>query len=196
MAEDRLRLWERDEDEREGEGVVGPNGVPLVPAVHAYQLLCMEDMELIPLPCHCHGFDLRRVPGAVYGQTRYSELALYLWCALEGCLALEGAYFVATWAAPMFAAFKPVFCNTAARGVLGMIIYVPVTKMDRFVRSIAILGEMGALPCHYIRKMEVDFDLRQVRLFSEHWHADAVNCLYYWQKGLWDDLCRAREQTG
>ncbi|QJP03688.1 ORF22 [Aviadenovirus cerasi] len=196
MAEDRLRLWERDEDEREGEGVAGPNGVPRVPAVHAYQFLCLEDFEMIPLQCHCHGFELRRVPGAVYGQTRNSELALYLWCRLEGYQALEGVYFVAAWAATMFTEFKPVFCDVPARGVLGMIIYVPPKKTDRFVKAIATLGEMGALPCHYIRRMKVDFANHRVLLFSEQWHAEAVNCLYYWQNGQWDDLCQAREQTG
>ncbi|AGX93317.1 ORF22 [turkey adenovirus 4] len=181
------RLWdepmEDDDDENDREG----GELAFVPAVHAYQFLCLEDFEFQSQRCDCHGFELRRVSMGV-GCNPRSELGVYLWCRLEDDPRLEGVYFIAAWAATMFSEFKPVFCGVPANGVLGMIIYVPPYKTERFVTAIGAMGDMGALPCHYCRRMHVDFANNRVVLFNDGWHAEAVNCMYYWQRGIWDNM--------
>ena len=179
------RLWDEAMEEDENEG--GEGDLAFVPAVHAYQFLCLEDFEFVTHRCECHGFELRRVSMGVACNPR-SELGVYLWCRLEGDSRLEGVYFIAAWAATMFTEFKPVLSGVPAGGVLGMIIYVPSHKTNKFVYALAAMGEMGALPCHYCRRMHVDFASRRVELWNEGWHAEVVNCLYYWQRRIWDSI--------
>ncbi|WNH24995.1 ORF22 [Fowl aviadenovirus D] len=165
------------------------NNVGFVAAAHAYQFLCLEDFELITEKCDCHGFDMRRVPMGVCCHPDGTGLGVYLWSRLEDDPTLEGVYFVAAWAAAMFTDFYPVFCPSPASGaVLGMVIYVPPNKVNVFVEAIAALGQMGALPCHYCRRMQVDFPEQKVHLISESWFVEAVNCLYYWQCAEWDAI--------
>ena len=187
------RLWGEDIGEHQPAAGAGEGDLRFVPAVHAHQFLCLEEFEMIPELCHCHGFEMRRVPMAVCSQPDSSGLSVYLWSRLEGDPSLEGVYFVAAWAAVMFTEFYPVFCAVPAGGVLGMIIYVPPHNTGVFVEAVATLGQMGALPCHYIRRMMVDFPAQRVFLVSESWYVDAVNCLYYWQRGEWDRLMGIQE---
>nr|AAC55297.1 unknown [Fowl aviadenovirus 8]AAF17340.1 unknown [Fowl aviadenovirus 8] len=108
------RLWGEDIGEHQPAVGAGEGDLRFVPAVHAHQFLCLEEFEMIPERCHCHGFEMRRVPMAVCSQPDSSGLSVYLWSRLEGDPSLEGVYFVAAWASVMFTEFYPVFCAAPA----------------------------------------------------------------------------------
>lgn len=158
------------------------------------QLLCFEDMVFEVERCGCHGYVLRRV-GLAVGTRSYTDFALYLCSMLVHDLTVMGIYYVVSWACPMFINFGPVFLHRELPGgIVGMLIHVPpypVELRSQFVMAIAQLGVMGALPCHYLRRMEIDEQRRVARMVAPSWYTEVVNALYCWAR---EEADRAYEQ--
>lgn len=158
---------------------------------HSLQLMCMEEMGCAVAPCGCHGAGLRRT-GMCLSRHRSGVLSAYLWSRLELDLSVGGVYFVTMWAAPQFAEFNPVYMSKPESGVMGMMIHVPVEDRAPFVGAVAALGELGTVPCHYLRKIFVTPDQTHLHLLPEPWFGEVCTLVYVWQKGEMDAL-RERE---
>lgn len=151
-------------------------------AMHEFHLYCLEEMDFELQKCECHGFELRRVCSAV-GTQVYSDFGLRLCTMFQDNLNVWGVYFVAAWACPMFAMFSPVFLHRPVEGVMGMIIQVspvPESCMFHFLMAVGQMGAIGSLPCHYLRKLEINESRTKARFSSASWFGECVTALFYW----------------
>ncbi|ABR53682.1 ORF22 [Fowl aviadenovirus 10] len=84
----------------------------------------------------------------------------------------------------MFSSFGPMVVHHL-QGVVGMMIHVPLYPIDRraeFLMVVSQLGALGALPCHYLRKMEISVEHNITRFYAPDWFLESVNLLYDWTR--------------
>lgn len=156
-------------------------------ALHAYQLLCFESYAIHVGSCSCHSLQLTRL-GLSACHTAPSDLATYVWARLQDDFNVAGLYFVAMWACPAFRDFSPVFMSRAVgrnEDVLGMTIHVGDAARLAFLIAVSRMGEAGASPCLYMRKMDIDVEEQVVHMFTDDWFSEFANLLYYWQAAEW-----------
>ena len=168
-------LAEEEEELAAAEAAANPN--------ENMVLACMERMRVVVKNCVCHNYGLRNL-GLSVGTGVYCRYGDKLCEGLSEDYGVAGNYFVCAWACAMFSSFGPMVVHHL-QGVVGMMIHVPLYPIDRraeFLMVVSQLGALGALPCHYLRKMEISVEHNITRFYAPDWFLESVNLLYDWTR--------------
>nr|WJJ54622.1 MAG: hypothetical protein [Otus scops adenovirus] len=153
---------------------------PALLEYHPYQLMCYEGHSVIQSPCICHRY-LMMNPHMSINSCSTSDISGLVREALGEEWEVCGPYFVASWVCGNFYQFSPVFLDKVTVGMSGMMIFVAPSKRHQFLDTVARLGELGCIPCHYLRKVDVDHANQLMVLYTERWWGVVANILYEWQ---------------
>ncbi|QJC19263.1 ORF22 [Duck adenovirus 4] len=155
--------------------------------IHPIQLMCFESYLLDLEVCRCHGFGLRNLKMA-YHSNKSSFIAYRLWEMFADDFSLDGVYFVTHGVCSMFTEMFPLYIDKLVNGVRGMLIHVPPWKRWNLVYAVGRLGELGASPCHYLRRVDPYSEPQVLRMFTDDWVARAVDTMYNMQLSERDRL--------
>ena len=140
------------------------------------QLINYDRFILEGRACECHGYTVVDI-GHSIGAANTERFGDVLWQQFQDEPEIAGLYWVANWAAAQFYNLNPVFFERDLMGVNGMTINVQPQDVPAFVRAVGTLGELGAIPCHYLRKMYVDMDMEIITLYPDYWFKPMVDAL-------------------
>ncbi|BBJ21557.1 hypothetical protein ORF22 [Crane-associated adenovirus 1] len=145
------------------------------------QLLDYENFSVSVDPCSCHAQSIKNF-GMSFHTNADSEIYPLLCSALELDFSVAGTYFVVNSVGSMFTSFAPTFFEKKVESARGMLINVTPDKQNNFLKCIAQIGDLGLVPCDYLREIDVDTDSEIVRMLVKEWFEVAAVIIVHWQE--------------
>lgn len=142
---------------------------------HELQLMSFEEHNIILSSCQCHKWYIREFCMSIFSnmQSPIEQLAIE---RLEGEQDMIGCYFISSNISPMFFELNPVFMDRAIGNSYGMIISVTDMNQIKFIKAICRVGDLGIMPCEYLRYMTLtNFDT--LLLSCPEWFNEFMNIL-------------------
>lgn len=142
---------------------------------HELQLMSFEEHHIILSSCQCHKWYIREFCMSIFSNMHspIEQLAIE---KLQSEPDLIGCYFVSSNISSMFFDLNPVFMDRSIGNSHGMIISVNEMNKNKFIRAICRVGDLGIMPCEYLRYMTLtNFDT--LLLSCPDWFNEFMNIL-------------------
>lgn len=139
------------------------------------QLMCFANHEIILTPCECHQWYIRDFCMSLHScmeSSAYPVSRNLLGDDPELC----GCYFITSNLGSMFAAFNPVFMDRSIGSSNGVLIAVHDNNRHVFLGAMCAVGDMGIMPCEYMRLVTLVND-RRVSLTCPRWMYEFVQIM-------------------
>lgn len=150
------------------------------------QLMCFSDHEIILMPCPCHQWFLRDFCMSMHSCVESSvyHLAIHV---LGDDPGICGCYFVTSNLGSMFASLNPVFMDRSIGSTNGVLIAVHDNNRHVFLGAMCAVGEMGVMPCEYMRLVTIVGE-RRASMSCPRWMYDFVHLMSQYYYSVIDSL--------